>query len=144
MLIDILTIGEMSPWEVIVEALARRRPPKNQEWLAEQLSKSGKTITPQGVSNWKTRGVPPARFAELADLFGLTTDQVSARAPLPWEKESGWPFPGIDEARFQRLDDMEKGEIQAKVREMIEDIERRRAPPESGKSATSGRGQKLA
>lgn len=133
----------MTPWEVIEQALARRRPPKNQEWLAVQLSKSGKAITPQGVSNWKSRGVPPARFAELADLFGLTTDQVAGRAALPWEKESGWPFPGIDESRFQRLDDIDKGEIQAKVREMIEALERRRETHASGKSGSSqGRGHK--
>jgi hypothetical protein len=142
MLITILTIGEMSPWEVIEQALARHRPPKNQEWLAEQLSRTGKPVTPQAISNWKKRQVvPTARFAEIADLFRLTTDQVAGRAPLPWETVQGWPFPGIDEARFARLDDMQKGEIQAKVREMIEGFEARRAGGGgggSGKSAGSG------
>jgi hypothetical protein len=145
MLMALLTIGEMSQWEIIEQALAHRRPPRNQEWLAEQLSKSGKAISPQAVSNWKKRGVPAARFSELADLFGLTTDQVAGRAPLPWDKGSGWPFPGIDEARFTRLDEMEKGEIQLKVREMIETFERRKEVPESGKSGASrSGGQKLA
>jgi hypothetical protein len=136
MLSAVPTIIEMTPWEVIEEALARRRPPRNQEWLAEQLSKlSGRTVTPQGVSNWKTRGVPPARHGELADLFGLTTDQIAGRAPLPWETNTGWPFPGIEEARFLRLDDTQKGEIQGEVRRMIERFER----SASGKSAGSRR-----
>lgn len=32
---------------------------------------------------------------------------------------AGWPFPGIDKARFDALDPMSQGEIQGKVREMI-------------------------
>lgn len=130
----------MTPWEVVEQALAHRRPPKNQEWLAEQLSLTGKPVTPQAISNWKKRKVvPAARFAEIADLFGLTTDQVAGRAPLPWETKQGWPFPGIDEARFARLDDMQKGEIQAKVREMIDGFEsHQRGGGGSGKSAGSG------
>lgn len=137
MLIHLPTIGEMTPWEVIEEALARRKPPKNQEWLADQLTqRSGKRVTPQGISNWKSRGVPAARHAELADLFGLTTDQVAGRAPLPWEKDAGWPFPDIEQARYDRLRDMQKGEIQREVRKLIEAFERESV---SGKSTPSPR-----
>jgi len=107
----------MTPWEVIEEALRRKRPAKKPAWLAERLA-----VTAQVVSNWKTRRVPPERYREIAEALDLTVDQLEGVAPLPWES-TGWPFPGIDQARFDRLDQIQKGEIQGKVREMIEEFE---------------------
>lgn len=130
-------IEVMTPWEVIEQALARRRPPRSQEWLAAELSSvTGQSITAQAITNWKVRGVPRGRYTDLADVLGLTTDQVAGRAPLPWERHDSWPFPGIDPARFDRLTELQRGEIQGKVREMIERFEVETS--QSGKSSGSG------
>lgn len=129
----------MTPWEVIEQALALRKPPRSQAWLAEQLG-----VKPQAVTNWRMRGaVPTAQYRPIANLLGLTVNQVEGIDPPPWEKETGWPFPGIEQARFDRLDDIQKGEIQGKVREMIEGFER---AAQSGKSSPSrdGAGHKNA
>lgn len=112
----------MEPWDVIEGALARRKPPRDQAWLATQLG-----IRAQAVTNWKTRGVPKTQYEALADLLGLSLEQIAGRAPPPWEAEAGgWPFPDIDSARWARLTELQKGEIQAKVRELIAMFESRR------------------
>lgn len=116
----------MSPWEVIEEALARKK--KKPQWLADRLGVSAQVMT-----NWKLRGkVPPARFRSIADALGLTVDQLEHAAPLPWEVNTGWPFPDIDQARYERLTSLQKGGIQQKVSEMIAAFE-----AASGKSSGS-------
>lgn len=80
----------MTPWQVIEEALARKRPPRGPKWLADELQESIQT-----VSNWKARGVPVKRYREIANALGLTVDQIEGIEPLPWERfadGSGWPF----------------------------------------------------
>lgn len=71
----------MTPWEVIEEALLRKRPARNMKWLAEQLDERIQT-----VSNWKARGVPARRFREIAKALDLTVDQIEGLEALPWEK----------------------------------------------------------
>lgn len=131
MLMACPTIFGMTPWEVIEEALVRRRPVQNKEWLARQLG-----VKPQAIGNWRERGVPPGRFRALGKVLQLTVDQIEGEAPLPWDKASGWPFPGIDEARFQRLHDFQKGEIQSEVRKLIEKFERESAVSSGGATPT--------
>lgn len=126
-------IHQMTPWQVIEEALGRRKPPRKPQWLADQLGVSAQVLT-----NWKARQVPPARFRAIADVLGLTVDQIEGLAPLPWETETGWPFPDIDQSRFNRLTDLQKGEIQRKVREMIAEFEA--SGQQSGKSPGSQSG----
>lgn len=121
-------IGQMTPWEVIEEALARRKPPQKPQWLADRLG-----VTAQVMTNWKRRGVPAARYRAIAEALGLTVDQVEGVAPPPWRNEAGWPFPDIEQSRFQKLTELQKGEVQAKVRELIAAFER----AESGKSPPS-------
>jgi hypothetical protein len=128
----------MTPWQVIEEALGRRKPPRKAQWLAEQLD-----VSAQVLANWKARGVPPSRYRALADVLGLTVDQIEGVAPLPWESESGWPFPDIDQARYLRLTEMQKGEIQRKVRELISEFEVGRTGKSSG-PASNGTHRKAA
>lgn len=75
--------ADMTPWEVIEEALLHKRPVRNLQWLADQL---GTTI--QVVVNWRTRGVPPRRYRDIAAALGLTIDQLEGVKPLPWERQS--------------------------------------------------------
>jgi hypothetical protein len=140
MLSAMLQIAEVTPWQVIEEALARMRPPRNKEWLAQKLSTEGKPVTPQGVGNWKVRGVPPGRFIELGEVLGLSARQVAGLDPLPWDKSGPWPFPDIDPARFAHLNQTQIGEIQGKVREMLEKFEHEATAGRSGKSSPSGHG----
>lgn len=124
------TMGWMSPWEIIDNALAHRK--RKWAWLAGELG-----ISAQAVTNWKTRGVPPSQYRTVADALSLSVDQVEGREPLPWDKGDSWPFPDIDRARFDRLMLLQRGEIQGKVREMIAEFESRQA---SGKSSASASG----
>lgn len=113
----------MSPWEVIEGAMARRRPQRDQAWLAVQLG-----IGEQAITNWKTRGVPKGRYLEIADLLGLTVKQVAGQEPPPWANEKGnWPFPDIDPARWMALNDYQRGEVQGEVRKLVERFEAQRS-----------------
>jgi hypothetical protein len=133
-------ILQMTPWEVIEEALARRKPPQKPQWLADRLGASAQVMT-----NWKKRGVPAARYRAIAEVLGLTVDQVEGVAPLPWRNESGWPFPDIEQARFQKLTELQKGEIQARVRDMISEFEQASAPGKSsGSQSTDGQRKRAA
>lgn len=70
----------MTPWEVIEEALAHRRPRRGPKWLADELHEKI-----QVVSNWKARGVPARRYRDIATVLGLTIDQIEGIEPLPWQ-----------------------------------------------------------
>ena len=121
----------MTAWQVIEEALSRKRPVRNATWLAEQLG-----IGIQSITNWKARGVPQGRYVEVGAILGLTAEQLAGVAPLPWEKSGDWPFPDIDRARFDALTDVQRGEIQGVVRRMLTDFENERNT-RSGKSSGS-------
>lgn len=76
-----------TPLEIIHLALAHKKPPRNMQWLAEQLG-----VKAQATTNWKTRGVPPKRYREIAGLLDITIDQLEGLADLPWrptESKSG-------------------------------------------------------
>lgn len=122
----------VTPWEVIEGALARKKPKRDQAWLAKKLD-----ISEQAISNWKERGVPRSRYEDLADALGLTLEQIAGRAAAPWEVgESEWPFASIDAARWSALTERQRGEIEGKVRELIEKFEAQRSTG-SGKSSPS-------
>lgn len=125
-------LGVMGSWAVIEAALARRKPPRNQAWLADELG-----ISAQAINAWKSRGVPANRYLELAEKLDLTVKQIAGREPPPWDVPAGWPFPSIDSARFARLTERQKGEIEGEVRRLIESFERSSAGGGSGESSTS-------
>lgn len=59
----------MEVWKNIEDELHRRR--LNAAWLGRKLGASR-----QVVSGWKTRGVPTARYEEIAALLGWTLDRL--------------------------------------------------------------------
>lgn len=59
----------MDIWKNIEDELHRRR--LNAAWLGRKLDASR-----QVVSGWKTRGVPTARYEEIAELLGWTLDRL--------------------------------------------------------------------
>jgi hypothetical protein len=109
----------MTVWEIIDIAL--RRQGRNQKWLAGELH-----VKPQAVNAWKKDGVPQGtdRRREIARVLKITLDQLEGLEPLPWDK--GWPFPDVEQERFYGLTPAEREEVQRKVREAIEEIERAR------------------
>jgi hypothetical protein len=73
--------ADMTPWEVIEEALAHMRPVRSLQWLADEIK-----VSIQVVVNWRTRGVPPRRYRDVAAALGITIDQLEGVEPLPWER----------------------------------------------------------
>ena len=59
----------MEVWKHIENELHRRR--KNAAWLAEKIDSSR-----QVISGWKRRGVPTARYEQIAALFGWSVDRL--------------------------------------------------------------------
>jgi phage repressor protein C with HTH and peptisase S24 domain len=85
----------VTSWNVVEAALGRRRPPRDQTWLANSLG-----VKPQAVNNWKRSGeVPPGRYLQIAQQFGLTADQVAGKEPLPRDAELQHEYAG----RMQRV-----------------------------------------
>lgn len=65
---QVLKLG-MTVWKNIDEELHRRR--LTTAWLYKKLE-----LSRQVVSGWKTRGVPTARYEQIATLFGWTIDRL--------------------------------------------------------------------
>lgn len=109
----------MTTWEVVELVLAHRR--KSQKWLAEQLD-----CKIAVTSNWKKRGnVPSERRREVANVLGLTLDQLEGYAPLPWDKPAEWPFEDRDlYDRVRSLDPEQRLEVQGAMRKTLVDLER--------------------
>lgn len=131
------TIFDMTPWETIEEALQRRRPAAGPKWLSERLADNGLKVSLQAIGHWKTRGVPSGKYRVIAQILGLTVDQIEGLAPLPWDTQASWPFPDASlHRRLEALTHDQRVEIQAKIREMVEKFEDSRAGA-SGKLSTS-------
>lgn len=105
----------MTPWEVVEQALARRKPPRDQKWLAEELK-----VTAAAITNWKNRGVPAAQFRPLANALGLTVDQIEGIAPLPWDKEMAWPFSPALHERVMTLNQDRIAELEASIWKVLD------------------------
>jgi hypothetical protein len=75
------------------------------------------------------RGLGDELAAKLEEHYGKPAGWFDAE-----DAPAGWPFPGIDSARFERLKDDQKIEVQGAVRKMISDFEQE---AESGKSSDS-------
>lgn len=113
----------MTPWQVIEEALAHKKPPRSPQWLADQLH-----VKIQVVSNWKSRGVPTARYREIASALDLSVDQIEGLEPLPWEKAGEWPFE--DRGLFDRVKALRQDqrlELQGVLRRMVLEFEQEAA-----------------
>lgn len=57
------------PWGVVENRLVQLG--KDQQWLREALQ-----LSPNVVTNWKTRGVPSGKAVSVAKILDLTTDQL--------------------------------------------------------------------
>lgn len=87
---------------------------ENEGWdqtdLANRLG-----VSPQNVTNWKGRGVPPAKHAEIAALFGRSVDQLLGKAPEQEGLLRAWPYPSIDEQKFRSLRESDSSRLEAIV-----------------------------
>lgn len=57
-------------------------------------------VSPQNITNWKVRGVPPERHAEIAALFSRTVEQLLGREDEKAAQVRNWPYPMLDERKF--------------------------------------------
>jgi hypothetical protein len=57
------------PWDLIEKLLKERG--KSREWLEVAL-----TLEKNNISNWKKRGVPKSRVAEIATILNTTSDYL--------------------------------------------------------------------
>lgn len=133
--------ASMTPWEVIQEALAHRKPPKNLTWLAGQL---GGKFTVQRLQNWKTRGVPPAQYRAVAGVLGITVDQLEGLHPLPWDRPAEWPFEDRDLFdRVRALEPAQRLEIQGAIRSLVQQFEQKALEAEEDHSAEDALARKV-
>lgn len=98
LLSEIVVMPTTTPWQVIEEVLARKRPVRGPKWLADQL---GEKI--QTVMNWKARGVPARRYRDVAGVLGITVDQLEGVSPLPGAPASDAQIPFTQELRERLL-----------------------------------------
>jgi phage repressor protein C with HTH and peptisase S24 domain len=60
------------PWELVEQLLKERG--RSREWFESELD-----VRTNNVSNWKARGVPKNRAAEIANILGTTSDYLLQR-----------------------------------------------------------------
>lgn len=70
--------GGMTPWERIDGWLTKKRHPWS--WLGTQLGYSD-----QQIGNWKSRGVPPKEYENIAIALGESMDWIVGRGPARGE-----------------------------------------------------------
>lgn len=82
------------------------RKAREKDWtqsdLAVQLG-----LSPQNVTNWKRRGVPPDQYVKIADTLNCSLDELLGRTKFVGKtdpKAGRWPYPGIDEDKLRGLD----------------------------------------
>lgn len=122
----------VNTWDILMAALAHMKPARDRKWLQKQLG-----VKAQALTNWKAAGeVPAGRYMEVCDLVGLTAEQLTGRAPLPWTDE-GWPFESVNQAEYRNLKPEQRQQIENKVREMVEGFRPPKKDRPSGGSSDS-------
>jgi transcriptional regulator with XRE-family HTH domain len=64
-------------------------------------------VSPQNVTNWKRRGVPPDQYVNLADTLCCSLDELLGRTKYIGVGQSPagrWPYKEIDEVKFRDLE----------------------------------------
>lgn len=85
---------DMTPWTVIEKTCIHRRIQNWQSWLAEELG-----MSVARVNNWKRRGVPPAKYRDIAEALSISLEQLEGIDPLPWDDAEPTQLPFTDELR---------------------------------------------
>lgn len=109
----------------IIDAIRQKHPKqtgRELSWLSASLE-----VKVQVVQNWTTRGLPPERYAAVADVLGWSIDAVAGRTPPPPPTE--WPFQLVDRERFDRLSDVQKGLLEGAMLDALDRLEALEASP---------------
>lgn len=78
-------------------------------------------VSPQDVTNWLARGMPPDHYQQAAEVLICSIDELVGRAPP--RVESGWPFTEVTPERLQMLSPAERLHLQAAMLEEIDRLE---------------------
>jgi len=85
----------------------------SQSDLAERLS-----LSPQNITNWKSRGVPPERYVAIADALNWSLDEMLGRTryvPGAQAMPAAWPYTELDEEKFRALDAKQAARLEGAI-----------------------------
>lgn len=101
--------------ETVFERVLRKARDRgwSQSDLAERLG-----LSPQNITNWKSRGIPPERYVGIADALSCSLDEllgrtryVSGEEPVP----RTWPYSELDERKFRTLDTRQAARLEGAI-----------------------------
>lgn len=89
--------------ETVFDRMIRKA--NEREWSQSDLAiRLG--VSPQNVTNWKRRGVPPEQYVRLADVLDCSLDDLLGRTKYIGRESLPpvrWPYQEIDEGKFRDL-----------------------------------------
>lgn len=77
-------------------------------------------VSPQVVTNWKRRGVPPLYHAQIAELLGCTIEELLGK---PLHTGLSWPFQNVPLARVQRLSRGDLLQLEGVMTDKLDEME---------------------
>lgn len=101
--------------ESVFEIVIRKAREKDwtQSDLAVQLG-----LSPQNVTNWKRRGVPPDQYVKIADTLNCSLDELLGRTKFIGKvamEPRRWPYPSIDEDKLRSLDEKRAARLEGAI-----------------------------
>lgn len=79
-------------------------------------------VSPQDVTNWLARGMPPEHHQQAAEVLRCTIDELVGRAPQRAEP-AGWPFTEVTRDRLRLLSPSDRLHLEAAMLEEIDRLE---------------------
>lgn len=119
-------------------------------WNSTRMAKEVKTSR-QNIESLELEGNRiPKYIGDLAVAMGRSVDDMLVEAELAPPQltrraaldQAQWPLQMVERDRYEKLDDVEKGYVQAEMSRAIRDCEERRKPKASGKFSPSQEGAK--
>lgn len=101
--------------ETVFDRMIRKASEKDwsQSDLAVRLG-----VSPQNVTNWKRRGVPPDQYVNLADTLNCSLDELLGRTKYIGSSKSSsgrWPYRDIDETKFRDLESHQAARLEGAI-----------------------------
>lgn len=72
-------------------------------------------VSPQNITNWKSRGVPSDRYADIAALFARSVDQLLGKEAEAGATIGPWPYSSIDEKKFRAVKETDASKLEGAI-----------------------------